>query len=70
DIKALENVREHIGKLQAQAEMGAELGDASLDTKLKKIKAKASTAAAREQLDAIKKARAAQIEGAAAKKNL
>ncbi len=70
DIKALENVREHIGKLQAQADMGAELGDASLDTKLKKIKAKASTAAAREQLEAIKKARAAQAEGAAAKKNL
>jgi phage shock protein A len=70
DIKALENVREHIGKLQAQADMGAELGDASLDTKLKKIKAKASTSAAREQLDAIKKARAAQVEGAAAKKNL
>ncbi len=69
DIKALENVREHIGKMQAQADMGAELGDSSLDSKLKKIKAKASTSAAREQLEAIKKARAAQAEGAA-KKNL
>ena len=69
DIKALENVREHIGKMQAQADMGAELGDSSLDAKLKKIKAKASTSAAREQLEAIKKARTAQVEGAA-KKNL
>ena len=69
DIKALENVREHIGKMQAQADMGAELGDSSLDAKLKEIKAKASTSAAREQLEAIKKARAAQAEGAA-KKNL
>ena len=69
DIKALDNVRSHIGKLQAEADMGSELGDASLDTKLKKIKAKASTSAAREQLDAIKKARAAQA-AEAAKKNI
>ena len=67
DIKALDNVREHIGKLQAQAEMGTELGDASLDAKLKKIKAKAGTTAARQQLDAIKKARAAQVSEAAKK---
>ncbi len=70
DIKALENVREHIGKMQAQADMGAELGDASLDTKLKKIKAKAASSSAQAQLDAIKKARAAQQAEAAGKKNL
>ncbi len=70
DIKALGNVREHIGKLQAEADMGAELGDSSLDAKLKKIKAKASTSAARQQLDAIKKARASQQAEAAAKKNI
>ena len=65
DIKALDNVREHIGKLQAQADMSSELGDASLDSRLKKIRSKAGTAVARAQLEAIKKARAAsqaQIE--------
>jgi phage shock protein A len=70
DIKALDNVRQHIGKMQAEADMGSELGDATLDTKLKKIKAKAGTAAARQQLDAIKQARAAQVAEAAAKKNI
>ena len=70
DIKALDNVREHIGKLQAEADMGAELGDTSLDAKLKKIKAKASTSAARQQLDAIKQARASQQAAAAGKKNI
>jgi phage shock protein A len=69
DIKALDNVREHIGKMQAQADMGSELGDSSLDSKLKKIKAKAATSAAREQLDAIKKSRAA-TQAEAAKKNI
>jgi phage shock protein A len=64
DIKALDNVREHIGKLQAQADMGSELGDSSLDSKLRRIKAKASTSAARAQLDAIKRARAAQQQAA------
>jgi phage shock protein A len=70
DIKALENVREHIGKMQAEADMGAELGDSSLDAKLKKIKAKAASSSAQAQLDAIKKSRAASQAEAAGKKNL
>ncbi len=69
DIKALGNVREHIGKLQAEADTGAELGDSTLDSKLKKIQQKASSSAARQQLDAIKKARAAQA-AEAQKKNI
>jgi len=62
DIKALDNVREHIGKLQAEADMGAELGDASLDGRLRKIREKASSAAARAQLAEFKKQRAAQAQ--------
>jgi len=69
DIKALGNVREHIGKLQAEADTGAELGDSTLDAKLKKIQKKASSSAARQQLDAIKKSRAAQA-AEAQKKNI
>ncbi|MFT5585349.1 MAG: phage shock protein A, partial [Cognaticolwellia sp.] len=40
DIKALENVREHVDKLQAEADVGAEIKGESLDDKLSKIKAK------------------------------
>jgi len=67
DIRALDNVRESIGKLQAQADMGAELGQASLDGRLRKIRARAATATARNQLDELKRARAASREQAFAK---
>ena len=60
DIKALDNVRESIGKLQAEADMGSELAGASLDGRLREIRAKAGTAAARNQLNELKRARAAK----------
>jgi phage shock protein A len=73
DIKALDNVREHIGKLQAQADVGGEIQNDSLDSKLARIRAKAGDASARAQLDEYKKqvaarkaAQQAQTAGAAA----
>jgi len=60
DIKALENVRESIHKTVAEAEVGAELQDDSLDSKLAEIKGKAQDASARAQLDEMKKQMAAQ----------
>jgi phage shock protein A len=60
DIRALDNVREGIDKLQAEAEVGNELSEDSLDTKLEEIKAKTATASARSQLDEMKKQMAAQ----------
>jgi len=72
DIKALDNVREHIGKLQAQADVGGEIKNDSLDARLARIKAKAGNSAARSQLDEIKrqaaakKAQQAQAAGGAA----
>jgi phage shock protein A len=60
DIRALDNVREGIDKLQAEAEVGNELSEDSLDTKLQEIKAKTATASARSQLDEMKKQMAAQ----------
>jgi phage shock protein A len=60
DIQALEGVRTHIEKLQAEADMGSELGDVSLDAKLDKIKAKARDSNAQSQLDALKRQYAAQ----------
>lgn len=66
DIKALDNVREHIDKLQAEADIGTEIGSDSLDAKLAKIKEKAANASARSQLDQMKKQMAARKQAAAA----
>ena len=71
DIKALDNVRTHIDKLQAEADIGTEIQGGSLDAKLAKIKAKAANSSARSQLEAMKQqmaARSAAAEGGA--KNL
>lgn len=73
DIKALENVREHIHKLQAEADVGTEIKGESLDSKLSKIKEKASDAGARAQLEEMKRqvaARHAAAAGAAVKKTM
>lgn len=74
DIKALDNVREHINRLQAEADVSSEVGDAEIGRKLEKIKQKAGSATARAQLDAMKKAReterAKAAEGAAVKKSI
>jgi phage shock protein A len=67
DVKALENVREHISKLQAEADIGTEIKGDSLDTKLKKIKEKAANSSAKSQLDEMKRqvaARKTASEGA------
>jgi phage shock protein A len=54
DIKALEGVREHIHKMHAQADMGSELQDNSLDSRLKAIREKTADATAKSQLEAMK----------------
>ncbi len=65
DIKALENVREHIGKLQAEADVGKEVSEESLDTKLKKIQQKTASASARAQLEEMKRQAEARKTGQA-----
>lgn len=60
DIRALEGVREHINKLQAEADVGSEIKEDSLDSKLAKIRAKASTSAARAQYEEMRKQVAAR----------
>ena len=74
DVKALENVREHISKLHAEADIGSEIQGDSLDAKLKKIKDKAANSSARNQLDEMKRqmqARKAVVaEGAGVKKTI
>ncbi len=63
DIKALDNVREHVSKLEAEADINKELGESNLDGRLAKIKAKTASATAMSQLEALKAARAAEREG-------
>lgn len=73
DVQALENVRTSIHKLRAEADVGAEMGDASIDQKLKKIKEKAASATAQGQLDELKlqmAARKAQADASAIKKTM
>lgn len=60
DIKALDGVRTHIDKLQAEADIGSELQGDSLDTKLASIREKAANASAKNQLEAMKKQMAAK----------
>ncbi len=60
DIKALDGVRTHIDKLQAEADIGSELQGDSLDTKLASIREKAANASAKNQLEAMKKQLAAK----------
>jgi phage shock protein A len=61
DVKALDNVREHISKLQAEADIGSEIQGESLDAKLKKIKEKAGNSRrAKSQLDEMKRQMAAR----------
>lgn len=72
DVKALENVREHISKLQAEADIGSEIQGSSLDSKLKTIKEKAANSSARSQLEEMKRQmqsrKAAVAEGGASVK--
>lgn len=65
DIKALDNVRGHIDKLQAEADIGAEVKGDSLDAKLAKIREKAASSTAKSQLDDMKRQMAARKAGAA-----
>lgn len=64
DIAALDNVRTGIKKLQAEADVGAEVQGSSLDAKLKKIKDRSATTSARSQLEELKRQSAARQAGA------
>jgi len=74
DVKALENVREHISKLHAEADIGTEIQGDSLDAKLKKIKEKAANSSARNQLEEMKRQmqarKAVATESASVKKSI
>ena len=60
EVKALDNVREHIKNTIAEANLGKELSDSSLDSRLAALKAQSGDVQAKQQLAELKAKRAAQ----------
>ena len=60
EVKALDNVREHIKTTIAQANLGRELSESSLDARLEALKSQAGEVQARQQLAEMKAKKAAQ----------
>jgi phage shock protein A len=67
EVRALDNVREHIKNTIAEANLGKELNDSDLDVRLKNLQKQTGTITAQAQLDELKRKRAAQ---ASATKNM
>lgn len=63
EVRALDNVREHIKNTVAEAKMGSELRNSDLDVQLAKLRQSSGSITARQQLDEMKKARSAQAAG-------
>jgi phage shock protein A len=63
EVKALDNVRDHIRTTVAQANLDKELGESSLDTKLAQLREKSGDVAARKQLEQLKAAAATKALG-------
>jgi len=60
EVKALDNVRDHIKTTVAAANLGKELSETSLDARLAALKDKAGDVQAKQQLEELKAKRAAQ----------
>ncbi len=60
EVKALDNVREHIKTTVAEANLGKELAETSLDSRLEALKTQAGDVQAKQQLAELKAKYAAQ----------
>jgi phage shock protein A len=60
EVQALDNVREHIRNVVAEANLGQELSESSLDVRLQNLRNQVGDVQARQQLAEIKAKRAAQ----------
>jgi phage shock protein A len=60
EVKALDNVREHIRTTIAEANLGREMGDSSLDARLAALRNQSGDVQAKQQLAEMKAKRAAQ----------
>jgi len=64
EVKALENVRQNINNMSAEAKLNKELSGESLDARLAKLRRQTGDVTARKQLEALKAKRAAaQAQG-------
>ena len=60
EVRALDNVREHIKNTVAEAKMGTELRDSDLDVQLAKLRQSSGAITARQELEVMKRVRAGQ----------
>ncbi|HKE14869.1 MAG TPA: PspA/IM30 family protein, partial [Kofleriaceae bacterium] len=60
EVKALDNVRTHIKDTIAQANLGQELGESDLDTKLKKLRQQSGDVTAKAEWERLRNASAAK----------
>lgn len=70
EVRALDNVREHIKNTVAEAKMGSELRDSDLDVQLTKLRQGSGAITARQQLEELKRVRAGQAAAASAGKSM
>ncbi|MFO0584447.1 MAG: PspA/IM30 family protein [Anaeromyxobacter sp.] len=70
DVKALENVREHVKNVVAEANLNQELSGSDLDNRLAALRAQTGDVTARSELDRLKAARAAAQANPQQKKTL
>src|SRR5260221_782414 len=63
EVKALDNVREHIKNTIAQANLEKEMGESSLDQRLAVLRRQSGDVTARQQLDQLKAAQAQKALG-------
>jgi len=63
EVKALDNVRDHIKTTIAQANLEKELGESSLDRRLAQLRSQSGEVTARQQLDQLKAAQAQKALG-------
>jgi len=64
EVRALDNVREHIKTTVAEASLGKELRDTDLDVRLAKLRQSSGAVTAKQELEEMKRARAAQAAAA------
>lgn len=67
EVKALDNVRQHIENLSAEAKLGSELRGESLEGRLQKLRLQTGEVTARKQLEELKAKRAAAQASSAQK---
>lgn len=70
EVRALGNVREHIKNTVAEANLGQELRNSDLDVRLAKLRQTSGSVTAKQQLEEMKRARAAQAAGASTGKTM